>query len=155
MDVKVIWKQGLSFTGSAETGFEVPLGADPVTGGANDGFRPLELMAVSLAGCTAMDVVSILQKKQQTLTGFEVKVHAERAAEHPKVFTAAIITYEVTGRGVDESAVRRAIELTATKYCPAQAMLGKVIPLELRYEIYEGENAAQRALVKTGTYTPL
>ena len=77
MDAKVIWKQGLSFTGSADSGFLVPLGADPQVGGANDGFRPLELMAISLAGCTAMDVVSILRKKQQDVTAFEVKIQAE------------------------------------------------------------------------------
>ncbi len=85
MDAKVIWHQGLSFTGTSDSGFNVPLGADPESGGNNDGFRPMELMAVSLAGCTAMDVVSILRKKQQNVTAFEVKVHADRAADHPKV----------------------------------------------------------------------
>ncbi len=65
MNAKVTWKNGMSFTGSANTGFELPLGADPSVGGANDGFRPLELMAVSLAGCTAMDVISILRKNNR------------------------------------------------------------------------------------------
>jgi putative redox protein len=155
MDAKVTWNQGLSFTGTADTGFEVPLGADPAMGGANDGFRPLELMAVSLAGCTAMDVVSILAKKKQDVTAFEVKVHADRAEEYPKVFTQAVITYLVTGHGVDEAAVLRAIELSATKYCPAQAMLGKVVPMELAYEIYEAEGAGKSRLTKQGTYRPL
>jgi putative redox protein len=149
MDTKVIWKDGMSFTGSAESGFTVPLGADPEVGGADDGFRPLELMGVSLAGCTAMDVISILKKKQQQVTGFEVRVHADRAEQHPKVFTRLVVTYIVTGRGVDEAALLRAIDLSATKYCPAQAMLGKVAPMELRYEIYE-ENGG---LVKSGTFT--
>jgi putative redox protein len=149
MDTKVVWKDGMSFTGSAESGFTVPLGADPEVGGADDGFRPLELMGVSLAGCTAMDVISILKKKQQQVTGFEVRVHADRAEQHPKVFTHIVITYLVTGRGVDEAALLRAIDLSATKYCPAQAMLGKVAPMELRYEIYE-ENGG---LVKSGTFT--
>lgn len=63
MEAKVKWRGKMSFIGSAETDFEVPLGADPAVGGDNDGFRPLELMAISLAGCTAMDVISILQKK--------------------------------------------------------------------------------------------
>jgi putative redox protein len=155
MDAKVTWNQGLSFTGTADTGFEVPLGADPTMGGANDGFRPLELMAVSLAGCTAMDVVSLLAKKKQDVTAFEVKVHADRAEEYPKVFTQAVITYLVTGHGVDEAAVLRAIELSATKYCPAQAMLGKVVPMELAYEIYEAEGAGKSRLTKQGTYRPL
>jgi putative redox protein len=137
MDVKVTWKHNLTFIGSAGTGFEVPLGADPDVGGANDGFRPLELMAVSLAGCTAMDVVSILQKKQQKVTAFEVKVHADRAEEHPRIFTHVKIEYVVTGHAVDPAAVERAMELSRTKYCPAQAMLGKVVPMELSYRIIE------------------
>ena len=154
MDAKVIWQQGLHFSGTAPSGFEVPLGAEEEIGGADDGFRPLELMAVSLAGCTAMDVISILKKKQQVVTAFEVKVQADQAPEFPKVFTHTVITYHVTGHNVDEQAVRRSIELSATKYCPAQAMLAKVVPLELCYQIYEGENAEKHTLVKTGIYTP-
>jgi putative redox protein len=154
MDSKVVWKQGLSFTGTADSGFEVPLSAEAAVGGAEDGFRPLELMGVSLAGCTAMDVVSILKKKQQDLTAFEVRVRAERAEEHPKVWTRAVIRYLVTGRGVDEAAVLRAIELSALKYCPAQAMLGQVVPLELRYEIYEAGEGGTSLLVKEGIFEP-
>jgi len=152
MNATVAWHQGLSFTGKADTGFEVPLGADPEVGGADDGFRPLELMAVSLAGCTAMDVISILTKKKQEVTVFEVTVHAEQAEEFPKVFTRAVITYLVTGHAVDEAAVLRAIELSATKYCPAQAMLGKVVPMELVYEIYEDEGSGKTRLAKRGKY---
>jgi putative redox protein len=152
MDANVIWKQGLSFTGTSDSSFEIPLGADLETGGANDGFRPLELMAISLAGCTALDVISILKKKQQAVTAFEVKVHADRAQEHPKVFTHTLVTYLVTGHNVDELAVRRSIELSATKYCPAQAMLGKVVSMELCYEIFEGKGKEDRMLVKAGTY---
>lgn len=153
MDAKVIWQQGMHFSGAAGSGFEVPLGAEVEAGGAEDGFRPLELMAVSLAGCTAMDVISILKKKQQKVTAFEVKVTADQAPDFPKVFTHSLITYLVTGHNVDEQAVRRSIELSATKYCPAQAMLNKVVPMELRYEIYEGESAESRSLVKSGLYT--
>jgi putative redox protein len=146
MDIDVSWKNGLSFTGFAESGFEVPLGTDPSLGGADDGFRPMELMAISLAGCTAMDVISILRKKQQAVTGFDVKVHTDRASDHPKVFTRVVITYVVTGNNVEETAVTRAIGLSASKYCPAQAMLGKVVPMELLYEIYD----EQGGLVKSG-----
>jgi putative redox protein len=93
MDAKVVWHGDMTFTGKADTGFEVPLGAHPMVGGANDGFRPMELMAVSLAGCTAMDVISILKKKRQDVTDYEVKVHAEQADQHPKVnITSAAIT---------------------------------------------------------------
>lgn len=154
MDAKVTWHQGMSFTGSADSGFQVPLGAGPSVGGADDGFRPLELMAVSLAGCTAMDVVSILAKKRQDLTAFEVLAHLDRAEEHPKVFTRAAITYRVTGRGVDEAAVLRAIELSFTKYCSAQAMLSRVMPMELAYEVYEDDGDGKKKLTKQGTYQP-
>ncbi len=153
MNAKVTWKNGMSFTGSADTGFDVPLGADPGAGGANDGFRPLELMAVSLAGCTAMDVISIIRKKQQDVTAFEVQVSAGQQHEHPHVFTQAAITYLVSGHNVSEAAVIRAIELSATKYCPAQTMLAKVFPIELVYEIYEEKNGEKELVVK-GKWKP-
>ena len=101
MNAKVNWKGKLSFTGTADTGFEVPLGANPKVGGDNDGFRPLELMSVSLAGCTAMDVISILQKKRQEITDFRVEVDADRVDEHPRVISDAVIEYHVTGKAVD------------------------------------------------------
>ncbi|MEJ2217864.1 MAG: OsmC family protein [Gemmatimonadota bacterium] len=154
MDASVLWKGGMTFTGTADTGFTVPLGADPAVGGDNDGFRPMELMAVSLAGCTAMDVISIVRKKRQQVTAYEVKVHAERAEQHPKVFTSAVIEYEVTGHDVDEKAVRRAIELSTQTYCPAQGMLHKVMPIQLHYAIYEGDSTEDRELVTRGEWTP-
>jgi len=135
MKASVTWHGGLSFKGTSDSGFEVNLGADKLVGGSDDGFRPLELMAISLAGCTAMDVISILQKKLQTINKFVVSAHAERAIEHPKVFTKVSLLYKITGDNVDEIALRRAIELSATKYCPAQAMLGKIIPMEIYYQI--------------------
>jgi putative redox protein len=148
MNAKVNWQGKLSFTGTADTGFEVPLGANPKVGGDNDGFRPLELMAVSLAGCTAMDVISILQKKRQEITDFRVEVDAARADEHPRVLTEAVIEYHVTGKEIDEKAVVRAIELSATRYCPAQSMLAKVFPMELKYFIYDDAGG----LVISGIY---
>ena len=128
----------MSFTGTAETGFTLPLDTEPAVGGHNDGFRPLELMGISLAGCTAMDVISILQKKRQDVTGFEVKVHADRADEFPKVFTHVTVEYNITGHNIDPVAVERSIELSSTKYCPAQAMLAKAVTIEHKYTITEG-----------------
>jgi putative redox protein len=155
MKASANWQHGLSFTGKAGSGFTVPLGADPEVGGANDGFRPLELMAVSLAGCTAMDVISILAKKKQEVTDFEVNVEADQADEFPKVFTRVVITYRVTGHALDEAALLRAIGLSATKYCPAQAMLGRVVPMELIYQIYEDEGGGKKSLSKQDRYLPL
>ena len=153
MDARVSWDGGLSFTATADSGFTVQLGADPEVGGDNDGFRPMELMAVSLAGCTAMDVISILRKKRQDVAAFEVRVSAQRAEEHPKVFTRAVIEYEVTGQGVQEEALRRSIELSAERYCPAQGMLGRIMPMELHYLIYEGSSKENRSLVTQGEWT--
>ena len=150
MDAKVKWHGKLSFTGSADSGFDVPLGTKPDVGGDNDGFRPLELMAISLAGCTGMDVISILSKKRQEVTDFEVKVHTERADKHPRVFTSAIIEYRVVGHNIDEKALRRSIELSAKTYCPAQGMLAKAFPMALRYQIFEDQGDAEPKLVVSG-----
>ena len=153
MNAKVIWHGDMTFTGKADTGFEVPLGAHPTVGGANDGFRPMELMAVSLAGCTAMDVISILKKKRQDVTDYEVKVHTEQADQHPKVMTHAVIEYHVSGHNVNEQAVLRAIELSALKYCPAQNMLSQIMPITLKYFIYEAQDHDERSLIVSGEWS--
>ncbi len=131
MDAKVIWKDRMSFEGTSDSGFKVALGTTPEVGGDDDGFRPLELLAVGLAGCTAMDVISILTKKRQEVTSFEVKVHADRQEEHPKVFTHITIEYIVSGNNIVRDAVERAVQLSAEKYCPAQAMFAKIVPIDL------------------------
>jgi putative redox protein len=140
----------MSFTGSADTGFHVPLGAEASVGGDEDGFRPMELLLTGLAGCTAMDVISILQKKRQDVTAFTVQAHAERAEEHPKVITGAVLEYQVSGHAIDETALLRAIELSATRYCPAQAMFKAVFPMRLQYTIFEDEGEGRSRLVKQG-----
>lgn len=129
MEAKVVWKGRMSFSGSSESGYWVPLGTSPIVGGEDDGFRPMELIAIGLAGCTGMDVISILEKKKQKVTNFEVQVHAEKASEHPKVFTSIEIEYIVQGSDIDRLAVEHAVELSEKKYCPAQAMLGKAVPI--------------------------
>jgi len=152
VDAHVVWQRGLSFTGTANSGFSVPLGGKLTAGGDGDGFRPMELLLTGLAGCTAMDVVSILEKKRQEITAFEVKAHAERAAEHPRVFTSAVIEYVVCGHGVDEDAVIRSIELSTLRYCPAHAMFRQVFPIVLKYSIYEDQGEGNKKLVKEGEY---
>ena len=139
MEAKVTWNGKMSFTGTSDSGFTVRLGTDPSVGGDNDGFRPMELMALSLAGCTAMDVISILTKKRLEVTGFEVQTHIDRAQEHPKVFTHVLVKYIIEGNNIDPEAVERAIELSATKYCPAQSMLAKAVEIEHQYKIIQKE----------------
>ena len=139
MNAKVTWKGRMSFEGSATSGFTLPLDTHPSVGGDDNGFEPLELVAIGLGGCTAMDVISILQKKRQDITGFEVNIAAERATDHPKVFTHVKVEYIVRGHQVDRAAVERAIELSVTKYCPAQAMLAKAVEIEHTYVIHEAQ----------------
>ena len=155
MDAKVIWNQAMRFTGSATSGFEVPLDADAgASGGADGGFRPLELLAVGLAGCTAMDVISVVRKKRQDVTAFDVQVLTQQQSEHPHIFTSAEILYRLRGHGIDQDAVLRAIELSALHYCPAQAMFSKVFPMVLKYEIYEDFGDGTSQLVKQGQWQP-
>lgn len=155
MEAKITWKGGLSFDGTAESGFTIPLGTVPEVGGADDGFRPLELMAISLIGCTGMDVISIMMKKREEVTDFNVETHIQRAEKHPKVFTGAVIDFYVTGHEVSEDALLRSIELSAEIYCPAQSMLKQIMPIEINYHIYEDQGDGQRNLIKSGTYSPV
>jgi putative redox protein len=155
MKVAVQWQDNMTFVGKPDSGFVVQMDADSSFGGTNNGVRPMELVALGLAGCTAMDVISIMQKKRQPVTQFEVRVNAPRSAEHPKVFTHALITYVVTGKNVAESALLRSIELAATKYCPAQFMLAQVFPMEIHYEIYEEQEDATPRLTSQGSWQAL
>jgi putative redox protein len=155
MKATVHWKEKMIFVGKPDSGFSVQMDSDASFGGTNSGVRPMEMIALGLAGCTAMDVLSILQKKRQQVTQFEVKLDAPRSPDYPKVFTSALIVYVVTGMGVDESAVLRAIELAATKYCPAQFMLAEAFPMDLSYEIYEDEGNGNRRLTYQGTWQEL
>ncbi len=138
MDAKVTWIKNMRFDGTSNSGFTLPLDAKAEEGGACEGFRPMELIAIGLAGCTAMDVISILTKKRQQVSAFNVTVAAKRATEHPKVFTDIEIVYQITGNSVDPAAAERAIQLSEERYCPAQAMLSKAVAIHSRYEIIEG-----------------
>ncbi len=138
-EAKVTWiGPGLRLVGEASSGPAIVLDhVLPGEEGRETGPRPMELLLIGLAGCTAMDVVSILQKKRQPFTGLEVKVTAERAADHPKVYTQIHLEFIVKGKGVDPRAVERSIELSQTKYCSASAMLGKTAEITTSYRIVE------------------
>lgn len=131
---------GMHFEGKAyppEESPDIHMDATGTVGGQGEGARPQSLMLVSLAGCTGMDVISILRKKRQDVTEFEVRVRAEKADEHPKVYTHIRVTYIVTGKDIDPAAVERSIELSMDKYCPVAGMLKQVVPIETAYEIVE------------------
>jgi len=116
-DAKVVWKSGLAFEGIGGSGLTVSLDTIAEEGGGT-GFSPMELALVSLASCTAMDVISILKKKRQDVTGFEVRAHGLRTDDHPRIFTDITLEYVVRGHGVDPKAIERAIELSETNTVP-------------------------------------
>ena len=149
MDAKVTWKGKLAFEAVADSGKSILMDSADVE---RLGPGPMELVAMSMAGCTAMDVISILEKKKQDVTNFEVKVHADRADDYPKVYTRAEIEYQVTGRAIDESALVRAIELSIQKYCPVHAMLSQAFPITQHYVIFEDEGHDTRRVVAEGNY---
>lgn len=130
---------GMRFEGEAGSGHRVLLDAPSRDGGQHAGFRPMELLLVGLAGCTGMDVISILRKKHQDVTGYEVRVEGIRAETHPMVFEDITVEHIITGHHLDREAVRRAIELSEQRYCGASAMLGKVTELRHMYCIVETE----------------
>ena len=137
-DAKVVWKDGLAFEGIGGSGFTVSLDTLAEEGGGT-GFGPMELLLVSLAGCTAMDVISILKKKRQDVTGFEVRAHGLRADDHPKIYTDITLEYVVRGHGVDPKAIERAIELSETKYCSVAGMLKKAANITTTFRVEEAE----------------
>jgi putative redox protein len=136
---KVVWKGDMTFEGTGSTWPEdvIRFDSEEEVGGHNRGFRPMEMLLVGLAGCTAMDVISILRKKRQDVTAFEVEVEGIQVEEHPKYFGQISVVYRVTGRGVDPAAVARAIELSETRYCPASTMLREKAQITSRFEISE------------------
>jgi putative redox protein len=136
-EASVTWLGEMHFEGSPGDEFTVQLDAAEEFGGQGKGTRPQKLMLVSLAGCTGMDVISILRKKQQAVKGLEVRVRAERADEHPRVYTRIWLTYVVRGEAVDPAAVNRAIDLSITKYCPVANLIKQVVPIETEYQIIE------------------
>lgn len=140
MESKVVWKGGMAFTGSVDSGgYLIPLDSAKAVGGRELGFRPLQLFAVGLVGCTGMDVISVLQKKRVEVTDFEVSAEIERSEGHPKVFTKIQLVYKVTGKNIERKDVERAVELSENKYCPAHAMLKETVEISHKVVIEETE----------------
>ena len=127
---------GEAFVAESQSGHAIvtSFGHDKVTAPS-----PMELLLVALGGCTGADVVAILEKKRQRVTGYEIEVRADRRAEHPRIYTAIEVVHRVRGRAIDPKAVQHAIELSETKYCSVSAMLGASARLSMRYEITDEE----------------
>jgi len=129
MQASVRWVKGMQLVATAGSGHAIVLDTTADHGGTATGTKPLELLLDAVAGCTAMDVVPLLGKMRVGFTGLQVNVFAERAEEHPRVFTSIRLDYVVTGPAVDEAKVRRAVELSQERYCSVSAMLRKACPV--------------------------
>lgn len=129
--------EGMHFDGIIDS-FPIALDAEGEVGGTGAGPQPHRLLLLALAGCTGMDVISILRKKRQKVSGLTVAVQGIRAERHPKVYTQIEVFYRVRGTHVDPHAVERAIELSRTQYCPVIATLSRVGEVTTRYKIEEG-----------------
>ena len=127
--------RGMTFVGLTESGHWVSVDGPPEFGGSNAAIRPKELILISLGACTGSDVVSILQKKRVKLAGFEVKLKAQVAEEHPQVYTSIHIEYVFYGENLSTSDLERAIDLSQNKYCPVSAMLKNSVELTNSYVV--------------------
>ncbi len=139
---KVVLRDDMLFSGHTSSDYTIPLDTVRESGGHDAGISPIELMLTSLAGCTGMDVISILRKKRQDITAFEVEVSGVRADEHPRVWIELWVKFTVTGHHVDPKAVERSIELSRGTYCGAAATLRHTATIHYDYEIIEAEEAS-------------
>ncbi|HNR10479.1 MULTISPECIES: OsmC family protein [Nitrosomonas] len=135
MKANIAWQEGVSFLGQVGSGHSVLMDGAPEAGGKNLGPRPMEMILLGLGGCTAFDVVHILRKGRQAITGCQVEMDAQRATEDPKVFTRIHLHFIITGKGLDPRQVERAINLSAEKYCSASMMLKATVDITHDYEI--------------------
>lgn len=137
MKARVQWLDGRAFVGESGSGHAVVMDGSPESGGRDIGVRPMEMLLLGLGGCTAFDVVHILEKSRQTVTACDVELEAERAREDPKVFTHVKIVYRLRGRNLKFATVERAIKLSSEKYCSASIMFGKTAKIEHEWTVEE------------------
>ncbi|MFZ5507306.1 MAG: OsmC family protein [Pseudomonadota bacterium] len=137
MDCVVKWVDNMSFLAETGSGHMINMDGAPEAGGRNLAARPMELLLAGTGGCTAFDVMLILKKSRQHVTGCEVALKADRASEDPKVFTRIGFHFKISGRGLKPDVVERAIHLSAEKYCSASIMIGKTAKMEHTWEIVE------------------
>lgn len=138
VQARIVWQGDAHFVGTTGSGHAVSIDGPPAGGGKNRGARPLELLVLGVGGCTAFDVVDILRKGRQDVTDCALHIDAERAAEPPAVLTRIHFRFRITGRGLNEAKVERAIRLTAEKYCSASILLERAgVAIGHSYELAE------------------
>ena len=135
MKASIELQQKVCFKGTAGSGNSVLMDGPPDHGGENNGPRPMEMLLLGMGGCASFDVVHILRKRRLEVNDCICEIEAERADEEPKVFTKIHLHFKVSGEGVTEKAVSRAVELSADKYCSASIMLGKTADVTHSFEL--------------------
>jgi len=134
---KVTYVDGMQFVGEAGSGHAIVMDGPPETGGKNTGLRPMELLLLGIGSCSGMDVVSILKKKKQFVSGLEINVHGQKAKQYPQKFVGIDIEFVIRGKNISEEAVKRAIELSMDKYCSVKATLEGSAKIDYLYRIIE------------------
>ncbi len=137
MECNVKWYDGMSFIAETGSGHLVAMDGAPEAGGRNLAPRPMELVLAGTGGCSSFDVVMILKRARQEITGCDLKLTAERAETDPKVFTRIHMHFTVTGKNLKPEAVDRAVKLSAEKYCSASIMLAKTAEITHDWDIIE------------------
>jgi putative redox protein len=137
MKCSVKWLDNMTFVGESGSGHAVVMDGAPEHGGRDIGIRPMEMLLLGLGGCTAFDVIMILKKSRQAVEDCEVEIEAERAEEIPKVFTRIHVHFIVSGKNLDDNKVKKAVELSAEKYCSASEMLNKTADITHDYVIHQ------------------
>jgi len=134
---KVRLVENMQFIATADSGHAVVMDGPPNVGGSNTGSKPSELLLMAFGGCSGMDVISILRKKKQDVTGLEMNVNGDTSEGHPRSFEKMHIEYVISGRNISEDAVKRAIELSLDKYCVVGSTLGKSAEITHSYKIVQ------------------
>lgn len=137
MKARVKWIEDVQFLGESGTQHSIIMDGPEERGGHGSGMRPMELLLLGLGGCTSFDVVEMLSKSRQNIINCVVEINGERSEKVPKIFTDIHVHFIITGKGIKESQVKRAIELSSEKYCSASLMLGKAANITHDYEIID------------------
>jgi len=139
MKASVKWIDGAMMVGESASGHAIVMDGPEEHGGRNMGIRPMEMLLIGMGGCSEFDVIHILKKLRQKVSACEVELNAERAETEPKVFTRIHAHFRVSGEGLTEKAVERAVKMSAEKYCSASIMLGAMAEITHDYEIISPE----------------
>lgn len=136
-EAKLTWTGGMKFEGTSIFGHKIATDSSKKVGGNEDGYKPTELLLFGLAGCTGMDVLKILEKQRQVVTGLEIEVIGHQQDDYPKPFHKVEVRYTARGKGLDEKKVAKAIELSESKYCTVSQTVKMACEVTTSYAVIE------------------